>query len=256
MSTTTRTTPRASVPDARRVGGLAAANARLLVRNRLTLVDGVLLPLAPLVMLAVTADEPAAGASTVSLALLFAYLFPVFYNLLSVVVTRRDELVLKRLRTGETTDAELVLALALPGVVVAVLVAAVVVPVAVALGMPWPADLALYALMVVTACVMFVAFALWTASWTRNAEAAQLTSAPVLLLAVAGSVVALVPEGVAEVLQRTPGGALDTLVQLAWLGGGADGTWAQALQPLLVLLAWTALALLLAQRSMRWEPRA
>ncbi len=53
-----------------------------------------------------------------------------------------------------------------------------------------------------------------------------------------------------------PAGALDALVQLAWLGGGAEGTWAQALQPLLVLVAWTALALLLAQRSMRWEPRA
>lgn len=252
MSTLTRP----SVPDARRVGGLAAANTRLLVRNRLTLTYALLLPLAPLAMLTVTAVDPAAGASTISLALLFAYLFPVYYNLLSVVVTRRDELVLKRLRTGETSDAELILSLALPGVVVAVLVAAVVVPVAGVLGMPVPADLGLYALMVVMSCVMFVAFALWTASWTRNAEAAQLTSAPVLLLAAAGSVVSVVPEPVAEVLQRTPGGALDVLIRLAWLGGGANGTWAQALEPLLVLLAWTALALLLAQRSMRWEPRA
>ncbi len=252
MSTLTRP----SAPDARRVGGLAAANARLLVRNRLTLTYAVLLPLAPLALLTVTADEPAAGVSTISVALLLTFLFPVFYNLLSVVVTRRDELVLKRLRTGETTDTELVLALALPGVVVAVIIAAVIVPVAVALGMPWPADLGLYALVVLLACVMFVAFALWTASWTRNAEAAQLTSAPVLLLAAAGAFIAVVPEPAAEVLRRTPGGALDVLVQLAWLGGGADGTWAQALQPLLVLVAWTAVALLLAQRSMRWEPRA
>ena len=252
MSTLTRQ----SIPGARRVGGLAAANTRLLVRNRLTLTYALLLPLAPLALLTVTADEPAAGVSTISVALLFVYLFPVFYNLLSVVVTRRDELVLKRLRTGETSDTELVLALALPGVVVAAVVAAVVVPVAVALGMPWPVDLGLYALMVVMACVMFVAFALWTASWTRNAEAAQLTSAPVLLLAAAGSFIAVVPEPVAEVIQRTPGGALDVLLRLAWLGGGADGTWAQALQPLLILLAWTAVALFLAQRSMRWEPRA
>lgn len=252
MSTTTRPT----VPDTRRVAGLASANARLLVRNRLTLTYALLLPLTPLLLLTRTAENPEAGATTVGTALLLAYLFPVFYNLLSVVVTRRDELVLKRLRTGETTDPELVLALALPGVLVTLLLAVVVVPVAVALGMPLPTDPALYALMVVLACVTFVAFALWTASWTANAEAAQLTSAPVLLLAMAGTVIAVVPDGVAEVLARTPGAALDTLVRLAWLGGGADGTWAQAVEPLLVLLAWTVLALVLARRSMRWEPRA
>ena len=249
-------TTRELLPDARRVGGLAAANSRLLVRNRLTLTYALLLPLTPLALLAVTADEPAAGVSTISTALLLAYLFPVFYNLLSVVVTRRDELVLKRLRTGETRDAEIVVALALPGVVVAVVLAAVVVPVAVALGMPLPEQPALYALMVVLACVMFVAFALWTAAWTRNAEAAQLTSAPVLLLAVAGTLTAVVPGTVADVLALTPGGALDTLVRISWLGTDAGGTWAQAARPLLTLLAWTAVATELARRTMRWEPRA
>lgn len=252
MSTTTRSL----VPDARRVGGLAAANTRLLVRNRLTLTYALLLPLLPLALLTQTASEPEAGVLSVSTTLLLAYLFPVFYNLLSVVVTRRDELVLKRLRTGETTDPELVVSLALPGVVLTLLLAVVVVPVAVALGMPLPADLLLYALMVVLACVMFVAFALWTASWTANAEAAQLTSAPVLVLALTGSVIAVVPDRLAELLAFTPGGALDTLVRLSWLGGGADGTWAQAGEPLLVLLGWTVLALVLARRSMRWEPRA
>ena len=64
--------------------------------------------------------------------------FPVYYNLLSQLVTRRDELVLKRLRTGESTDAEIVVSLALPGVVVALVTAALAVPVALALGQPAP----------------------------------------------------------------------------------------------------------------------
>lgn len=250
------TTDRQILPDVRRVGGLAAANTRLLVRNRLTLTYALLLPLAPLALLTLTADEPSAGASTISTTLLLAYLFPVFYNLLSVVVTRRDELVLKRLRTGETRDVELVLSLALPGVTVALVLAAVVVPVAVALGMPLPAEPGLYALMVVLACLMFVAFALWTAAWTRTAEAAQLTSAPVILLAVAGTLTAVVPPRVADVLERTPGGALETLVRLSWLGAGADGVQQEALPALLTLLAWTVAALALARTSMRWEPRA
>ena len=44
-----------------------------------------------------------------------ALLFPGYYNLLSMFVTRRDELVLKRLRTGEVRDLELVTSMALPG---------------------------------------------------------------------------------------------------------------------------------------------
>ncbi|WP_380164435.1 ABC transporter permease [Jannaschia sp. R86511] len=248
-------TTRDLLPDTRRVGGLAAANTRLLVRNRLTLTYALLLPLLPLGLLLITAEDPTAGTSTIGTALLLAYLFPVFYNLLSVVVTRRDELVLKRLRTGEARDVELVLAMSLPGVVVAVVLAVLVVPVAVALGMPLPQDPLLYAVMVLLACVMFVAFALWTAAWTASAEAAQLTSAPVLLLATAGAFVMMLPGPLAEVLSRTPGGALDSLVRLSWLGAGTGSTWGEAAQPLLVLLAWTVLALALARRSMRWEPR-
>ena len=45
---------------------------------------------------------------TLSTVLLMALMFPVYYNLLSMFVTRRDELVLKRLRTGEVRDLELV----------------------------------------------------------------------------------------------------------------------------------------------------
>lgn len=33
-------------------------------------------------------------------------------------------------------------------------------------------------------------------------------------------------------------------------------TWSQAAQPLLVIAAWTSVAVVLARRSMRWEPRA
>ena len=44
-------------------------------------------------------------------------LFPVYYNVLSQFVSRRDELVLKRMRTGETRDAELLVSIALPGAI-------------------------------------------------------------------------------------------------------------------------------------------
>jgi ABC-2 type transport system permease protein len=115
---------------------------------------------------------------------------------------------------------------------------------------------------------MFTALAYWTAAWTRSAESAQLTSLPIIILASAGPLTVSIPEmsdGLRSVLERTPGAAMAELVRVGWFG--LDGraaeettlsfaeSWSQAGQPLLVIAAWTALAVALARRSMRWEPR-
>ncbi|GGO73950.1 ABC transporter permease [Nocardioides deserti] len=248
--------------------GLARANATLVVRNKLTLTYAVVIPLAPLLLLLVgdTGDgSNGAGAAAIVTALMMAALFPVFYNLLSQLVTRRDELVLKRLRTGESTDAEIITSLALPGFVIALATALVAVPVAMLLGQPAPLNPLLYAVTVVVTLLLFAAFALWTAAWTKNAEAAQITSMPVILLAVLGQVAIGFPDEVRRFTDLTPGAAMTDLVRVSWFGFGTDdvertldlaGTWSAAGQPLLVLVAWAAVAVYLARRSMRWEPRS
>jgi ABC-2 type transport system permease protein len=264
------TSPRTSLwLSPRRTLGLARANAVLVARNRLTLLYAVVLPLLPLGLLLVgDTDEggPAgAGAAAITTALLMTAVFPVYYNLLSQLVTRRDELVLKRLRTGESTDAEIVVSLALPGVVVGLVTAALAVPIAVALGQPAPQNPLLHAATVLATLVLFTALACWTAAWTRNAEAAQITSMPVILLAIVGQVAVAFPEEVRRWTDLTPGAALTELVRIGWFGlerGSVEpsltaaGTWAAAGRPLLVLGAWTVLAIVLARRSMRWEPRS
>lgn len=252
-----------------RTAGLARANATLVLRNRLTLIYGVVLPLLPLGLLLVgdsgSEDSGGAGAAAIVTALMMAALFPVFYNLLSQLVTRRDELVLKRLRTGESTDAEIITSLALPGFAVALATAVVAVPLAIAFGQDAPLNPLLYAVTVVVTLLMFAAFALWTAAWTSNAEAAQITSMPVILLAVLGQVAIGFPDEVRRFTDLTPGAAMTDLVRVSWFGmetGSTErtldfaGSWAAAGQPLLVLVAWAALAGYLARRSMRWEPRA
>lgn len=245
----------------RRTAGLAKANARLLIRNRLTLVYGIVLPLLPLALLLGGRGDDAGGAVAVSSVLMLSLLFPVYYNVLSAVVTRRDELVLKRLRSGETRDLELLVGIALPGAVVAFAVAALTVPLGVAFGLSAPLNPLVYAVGVLAGCVLFAAFAVWTAAWTRTAEAAQMTSMPVILLAAIGTMGTVLPEGLADIVTWTPGGALDQLVRVGWFGMGPNGdldltqTWFAAVRPLGVLLAWTVLALWLAKRSMRWEPR-
>jgi ABC-2 type transport system permease protein len=179
-------------------------------------------------------------------------------------VNRRDEMVLKRLRTGETSDAELLVSIALPGVALALAVMLVTVPVAVALGEPAPLNPMVYTVTGLVTMVLFTAFAFWTAAWTRNAEAAQLTSGPIILLAVLGQMSVAFPERVQRWVDLTPGAAMADLIRTGWFGFGEPGTertldfadtWAAAAQPLVVLVAWTALAIWLAARSMHWEPR-
>ncbi len=264
MTTTTPSpTPSPSAASRRRVLGLARANALLMTRNRLTLVYGLVVPLLPLLLLlAGERGNTSVGGSAVTTTLLMAFLFPVYYNVLSLVVSRRDELVLKRLRTGETRDSELIVALAAPGVVVALVVAVLTLGVGLAAGLPVPVNLPLYVVGVLVAAVMFVAFAFWTAAWTRTAEAAQMTSLPVMTLALVGTFSAVMPPRLADVAASTPGGALDRLVRISWFGedgsrsvGFLDG-WVAAGAPLLALLAWTALAVWLAARSLQWEPRS
>ena len=258
------TIPTLSLP---RTVGLARANATLVLRNRFTLFNAVVLPLLPLGLLLVgdSGGAGGAGAAAVATVLMMAALFPVYYNLLSQLVTRRDELVLKRLRTGESTDAEIIVSLALPGVVIALGTAVLTVPVAMALGQDAPLNPLLYAVAVVVTLMLFAALACWTAAWTRNAEAAQVTSMPVVLLAVLGQAAVGFPADVRRWTDLTPGAAMTDLVRVSWFGvetGGTDrtldlsDTWAAAGQPLLVLTAWAVVAAFLARRSMRWEPRS
>jgi ABC-2 type transport system permease protein len=96
----------------RRVLALAAAETRLLLRNRTAVMSSVLLPLALVAAVGAitmsnggTVDGPGLVASALGVTLTFV----TFYNLVTTFVTRREELVLQRMRTGELTDAEVLL---------------------------------------------------------------------------------------------------------------------------------------------------
>lgn len=254
----------------RRTASLTRWNAVLLIRNRVAFFYAALMPLLPLGLLLIgERGSESVGAIAIGIMFMIVALFPVYYNVLSQFVSRRDELVLKRMRTGEARDSELLVGTALPGVISALVLSVVAVPIAAALGQPLPVNPVLYVALAVAATIMFTAFAYWTAAWTRNAEAAQLTSMPIILLASVGPLVNTLPgmsDWLREILTLTPGAAMSDLVRVGWFGLDGPGatqasltfaeTWSQAAQPLLVMAAWTAVAVVLARRSMRWEPRA
>lgn len=254
----------------KRTTSLARWNLVLLTRNRLAFVYAVVMPLLPLLLL-LTGDRGSetSGASAITTVFLVAGLFPVYYNVLAQFVNRRDELVLKRMRTGEVRDAELVASIALPGVASALAIAVISVPVAVALGQDLPINLPLYLAGAVLTVVMLSAFAFWTAAWTKSAESAQLTSLPIILIVSFGPVFSSMsglPDVLRDLAELTPGSAMGELVRVGWFGlDGLDATkttldfadtWSAAVGPLGVMVAWTAIAVSLAKRSMRWEPRS
>ena len=255
--------------SARRTAGLTRWNTVLLSRNRLALFYAAVLPLLPLGTLFIgERGSPLVGAFAIITTFLVIALFPVYYNVLSQFVSRRDELVLKRMRSGESRDAELLVSIALPGAGIALLLTVIAIPIAAALGQPLPVNPVLYGATAVLAVTMFTAFAYWTAAWTKNAEAAQLTSMPIIILASIGPMTSTIPDMpdlLRDILSRTPGAAMSDLVRLGWFGFDGPqateatltfaGTLGPAVGPLLVMAAWTVVALSLARRSMRWEPR-
>lgn len=254
----------------RRTASLTRWNTVLLSRNRLAFFYAAVMPLLPLGLLFTgNRGSPSVGAGAIVTMFLVIALFPVYYNVLAQFVSRRDELVLKRMRTGETRDGELLASIALPGAISALVLSAIAIPISAALGQPLPVNPLLYAATAVLAVTMFTAFAYWTAAWTKNAEAAQLTSMPIIILASLGPLTSTIPamsDRLRDILSLTPGAAMSDLVRLGWFGfDGPDATeatltfaqtWGQAAGPLLVMAAWTFLAVVLARRSMRWEPRA
>ncbi|WP_171117699.1 MULTISPECIES: ABC transporter permease [Streptomyces] len=247
-----------------RMNALARAELTLLGRSRATLVTAVLIPLLlPLsVRSAIDGMDLAEAGLTVGTVLLpaaigFSLLFAVYAALTSVYVVRREELVLKRLRTGELRDGEILVGAALPasgiGLVQCVLLAAGC-TVLMDLGAP-PAPLLAVA-GVLLGLVLCGALAAVTAAFTRTAESAQVTSLPMMFVSMLGSGVAVplevLPDRLASVCELLPLTPAITLVRGAWTG---DLPASEALGALAVALAWIVAAVFAVRRWFRWEPR-
>jgi ABC-2 type transport system permease protein len=254
----------------RRVGSLAAAETRLLLRNRTAVVNSVLLPLllvAAIPVLGLDEGDVALGPSLLVSAVGITLVFLTYYNLVTTYVARREELVLQRMRSGELAPAEVLLGTATPTLLVTVGQVLLVLAGTAVIG-EWstPTDVVLPLLGLFGGMVLMTLLAAASTSFTRTAESAQITTLPLVMVAsvTSGVVVPLqsFPEQTAEILRLTPIEPIVELVRLGlagqtWDGRTVDlaGAWAAAPQPLLVLAAWIAVAAVVAPRVFRWAPR-
>ncbi len=254
----------------RRVLALAAAEIRLLRRNRTAAVNSVLGPVVLLGSVAAIAASNGLeldGSSFIASAIGITLILVAYYNLVTTFVARREELVLQRMRTGELTDGEIVLGTAVPTLLVTLLQVLVVGVGVVALG-KWsaPVDVVLPLLALLGGGVLMVVLAAASTSFTRTVEAAQFTTLPLVLAATlfSGLLVPLsdLPEAVGQVFRFLP---LTPVIELSrlglvgetWTGQAVDtaGAWTAAPLPLAVLGGWLVVGTVIARRVFRWAPR-
>ncbi|MFD5777473.1 ABC transporter permease [Streptomyces sp. PDY-4] len=257
MSTTT-TTP------VGRMTSLARAELTLLGRSKGTLVAALFVPLVLPLSVRSAAEEMdlaeaglTPGTVVLPAAVGFSLLFAVYSALVGIFVVRREELVLKRLRTGELRDAEILGGSALPAVLTGLAQCLLLtVGCSVLLDLPAPSAPHLAVLGLLLGLVMCAALAAVTASHTRTGESAQVTPMPLMFVSMLGSgmfvPLELLPDRLASFCELLPLTPVVTLVRGGWTG---DLSAAEALGAVAAAVAWTVLAVFAVRRWFRWEPR-
>ncbi len=261
--------PRSGPGTLGRIRALAAAEIRLLVRNRTAVLTSVLMPL--LIVAAVPTlgwgGVSGVGPAVVVSAIGATLVFLTYYNLVMTLVARREDRVLQRLRTGELTDAEIVLGTAAPTLLISVMqIALVAIGVAVLGDWSVPTDVVLPVIALVGGSALMVVLAAASTAFTRTTESAQVTTLPVVLVATALSgllfPLTILPEALAEAARFLPLTPVLELARLGLTGQTWDGTsvdlagaWSAAALPLAVLAAWLVVGTLVARRVFRWAPR-
>ncbi|NGO76118.1 ABC transporter permease [Streptomyces sp. YC504] len=264
MSTTTLTTPAARTTPAGRMTALARTELTLLGRAKGTLVTALIVPLILPFSVQATVKESTlegtgvnVGELLLTAAVGFSLLFAVYSALVTTFVVRREELVFKRLRTGELRDQEILAGAALPAALIGLL-QCVVVTVGATLLLDLGAPPAVYwaVLGVLLGLVIAVGLAAVTAGLSKTAESAQVMALPMVFVSMIGSGMTVplevFPDRLASVLELLPFSPVITLVRGGWTGTLSTG---DALSALAVAVAWIVVAVFAVRRWFRWEPR-
>ncbi|MEJ8643583.1 ABC transporter permease [Streptomyces sp. MS1.HAVA.3] len=244
-----------------RLTALGRSELTLLVRNRAALTLAFLMPVLMVFVLRSSLSgvegAQAVGEATLTGGIGMVLILVVYMNLVSAYVARREELVLKRLRTGEANDLEILAGTALPATALALgQIAVLAVAGAVALDVRMPRNPLLLVAAVLAGIVMLAGMSAVTSSFTRNVETAGITTLPLFLVTALGSGLFMpidsLPDLAASLCELLPLSGVMTLVRAGWSGGVEGG---DLLGAGLGALAWIVITVFAVQRWFRWEPR-
>lgn len=253
--------------DLSRTLTLARAEATLLLRNKTAVSIAVLTP--PLIVPLVSFLPADAGLPALVMGMLTgtALLFVVYYTLVTSAVARREEHYLKRLYTSTARPMTILLAMVLP-LLVLLAIQLLLGFAAVGALLDYRPD---WHLLLVLAAAALGAAAWWALAlastvFTRTVESAQLTTMPLLMIALLFSglslPIALMPDPAVLLAQLTPMFPVIDLVFLGMAGVRITGdvvTGTELLRTVVVdaavLVGWMVAGLLVVRSRFRWEPR-
>ncbi|MFY1674095.1 ABC transporter permease [Plantactinospora sp. WMMB334] len=225
-------------------------------RNRLVLVTSLIMPVAVSVFFVHRHDAFTAIGSLGYIAAIIVFTvaaFGLYATTVTTLASRRQNLFLKRLRSTAAGDTGILTGLLLPATVLA-LVQVTTILTALAMVAGEPADALLLTVAVLTTMSMMIGLGLATAGLTNSPEHAQVTTLPVTLgvIFIATWVGITGTEDLTLLKRLLPGGAATELTMNAWNGGVAVTDSLLLLAP---TLSWVVVAVALATRLFRWEPR-
>ncbi|MFB4264525.1 ABC transporter permease [Nonomuraea sp. GTA35] len=226
---------------------------RLFWRDKAMLFASVVTPVGlavglPTLMRHVTAGGVAGAAALAQSSISILLAITAFMNIAVALTARRDQLVLKRLRSTRLTDGQLLLGqIASTATQTVVLIVVCAVAVRYAAGVPLPANPVAFATVTIAgSVVMSLLGAAYTAAIPR-AELAAAYTMPVFLVA-AVSAGAMGPIPVPSWLRP----ALDLLPTTVVVDAVRTG---EVVAPLLVLAGWAVVGFVALRLWFRWEPR-
>ncbi|ASR34507.1 ABC transporter permease [Prauserella marina] len=225
-------------------------------RNRLVLVTSLVMPVAVSAFFIYQHETFAAIGSLGYIAAVVVFTvgaFGLYTTTVTTLASRRQNLFLKRLRSTSASDGGILAGLLLPITVITLVQAAVILTV-LATVTGGPGNAVLLAVAVVAMVGMMLGLGLATAGVTNSPEHAQVTTLPISIgsIAVASWVGITGTEELTLLKRMLPGGSATELIMNAWNGGVA---MADSLLLLAPTLAWVVVAVSLASRFFRWEPR-
>lgn len=225
-------------------------------RDRTALLNSLIMPAAASAYLIYNRELFAGdrGLGLVAVLLVFTIAsFSLYGTVVTTLAARRQNLFLKRLRSTAATDPAILSGLVLPVTTISLVQLALML-VAFSVVSDAPANIPLLVMAIATTFVMMLSLGMATAGLTQSSERAQITTLPISLgvIAIAVWVGVSGTESLTLVKRLLPGGSATELIVQAWDGGSPIGDSLQLLAP---TIAWVGVAVVLATRLFRWEPR-
>ncbi|MDU0479491.1 hypothetical protein QVA66_09590 [Staphylococcus chromogenes] len=210
---------------------LATAETIQLFRNNTVLSMALLIPLGIPLFIVFRGGEKGIA---LEIFYVFMLLYVVFYPVLVMAVTRRDEGVLKRLRTSGASKFEILSALVAPSVCLGLLLSLIMFVFATP-ALPQILGLA-------PAIVTSISLAFICTAFTKNAEAAMLTSAPGFIVLMSGmsTLRSMASDKLRMVLDYSP--------FALFLDADASAPW-----KFMLACLWSVFGIVVALRTFKWN---